>query len=144
MLLKISKCERTPPCVSEVLYPADDAYVQQELDVRLSDSRRSHKNVPYNASSLMLGYKELGLRWGETEVPIRHADSPWMALLTNAQKATLTFTHGDRPLRTSGHEPDAGSALLRDISQSFFRVRYSKSLAAYGHVAFTQCSDQLV
>ena len=39
-----------------------------------------------------------------------------------------------------GHE----GTLLRDISQSFGRVRYSKRVAASGHVAMTFLLDQLV
>ena len=34
--------------------------------------------------------------------------------------------------------------MLRDIGQSFYRVRYSKHVAASGHVAMTICPDQLV
>ena len=122
----LRRCQRTPPCLSEVLIDDEDDCVEMALTQRL---RAGVRSTPYNAAAMRKTFKEQGLRFGESNIAANVADSPWLSNLTSVQWSTMIFSHAERPL---GMATEPQGAFMRDLSQSMTRVRYSKLVTSQG------------
>ncbi len=131
----VAMCERTPPCVTQILLDGDDDAVDRELNKRLAIG---HKSSNYNVSQATSDYKRLGIRWGDagSRLPVEVKCSTWFQTLAPSQVSALTFSHAEMDV-----------AVMRDISQSLSRLRYSKMVDSdyddKRHVAFCQMPQQI-
>ena len=122
----LRRCQRTPPCLSEVLIDDEDDCVEMALTQRM---RAGVRSTPYNVAAMHKAFKEQGLRFGESNIAANVADSPWLSNLTSVQWSAMSISHAERPLGMS-NEPQG--ALLMDLSQSMKRLRYSKLVTSQG------------
>lgn len=128
--------ERTPPDVQAILYDQSDNSVDAELARRMTTGA---KQGSYNVSSSIAHHSGRGTRWGDfSVVPADSKTSPWFKTLCPSNKNNLVGSFTERQT----------GCIMRDISQSLTRLRFSKIVDATDgpprHVAFCQMPGQSV
>jgi site-specific DNA-cytosine methylase len=110
----VAMCARHPPCLSAIIYDSENPHVEAELNRRTAVGTRLGE---YNVATSINAFQALGLRWGATEnIPDSLTESPWFSTLPPGQKSALVFSKAEQPKKV----------LMRDISQSLTRIRYSR------------------
>ena len=127
----LKRCERTPPCLSQVLLKEDDMRIEKYLNERLAQGA---KETQYNVAASISTFRGEGLVWGATIAEDSvWASSPWYPTLAKYQRSVLQFSQAQQ----------ASNTMCRDISQSLQRIRYSK-IVDDRHVAACQMPGQVV
>ena len=133
----LAMCLRTPPCLSEVLCKPGADCIEAELAARISTGSRQGG---YHVASTVSMFQGLGIgqRWGQqgqASLPDALKQSDWFPTLPPGQRSALLFSFAE----------NAGVVMMRDISQSCGRIRYSNYDEITGrHVACTQMPQQIV
>ena len=113
----VKLCQREPPDVRDVLYDEADDSVDAEMARRMTAGTRLGE---YNVGSSIIQHSASNMRWGDTSrLPRTTKQSPWYKTLCPTQRNALAFSLAEKPL-----------PIMREISQSISRVRYSKKRSA--------------
>ena len=127
----LTRCQRTPPCLSQVLLKEDDSRIDLYLNDRLAEGA---KETQYNVAASIATFRHEGLMWGATIAEdSTWKSSPWFQTLAKLQQNALEFSQAQQ----------SGNTICRDISQSLSRLRYSKQVEGR-HIAMCQMPGQVV
>ncbi len=133
----VALCQRSPPCVSEVLLSDRHPAVQRELLARSRDCAKA----PAEGRNLwpaqhIQAFQAAGQRWGAQHPPDRVAASPWYKTLSGREQGNLLFKLAEGDARA-----------MWNLSQTVHRVNCSSSTEEGGitrHVAPTMLPGQVL
>ncbi len=129
----VARCQRSPPCVSEVLLGDRDPAVLKELVAR-SCAKATTEEAHLWPSQQLRAFQAAGQRWGAQHPPDRMARSPWYKTLTSREQGCLLFKLAE-----------GGDRVMWNLSQTVHRISCSKLIVEGDqkrHVAPTLLPNQ--
>jgi len=143
----INVCQRVPPCLSQVLYRANDSRVVTSLEEKRSPSTVADRKRCFSVETSIKNAVLSGVAWSAIKPPDWLKSSPWFQVLpaSSKQAAAISFCM------------DSSTVLLRDVSRASatdigvwhqvgakMRTRLSSRSDTGNHLSFPMALGQVV